>query len=289
MNTNNIVLRSVEEFQAGYVPTYVPIHTLFMKKSQAYSETTGQIDFRRVDTVGDIRAKHITPKDTEIKQVIVSESKKTFSKYFLGNQFRNSTLQDSQGIEDVVAQVLDENMKLQDEIFLYGESPDHSNVINSGLFFSKDPNYQTESSEEAKKGAAEDHLRSLHTIVMDIASTAKQIAGEKVILFYGDVATSKLNSLYSNTDAAFRVKLLEVLGAGWSIAEIPAEVKPQTEGFLVANLDQIKTHYTTLPVLKDQGVNSENMYSWHNFLMGSMMVEVLAKKAIIRQPLTFEA
>lgn len=290
MNTNRIALRTVEEFMADYKPTYNPIYGLFMKKSQTYSEEAGTIDFKRVDTVGDIRLKHITPKDTEIKQIIVGELKKTFKKYFLGKQYRQSTLQDTKGIEDVIAQVLDENQKLQDEIFLYGEGTQASDVFNNGLFWSADPNYRLETSVEVDKGTDESHLRDLHAKVMAKAQIAKQIDGEKVILFYGDVATGKIDTLYTNTDAVFKSKLSEVLGPGWTVASMPEAVKPSTNnGFLIANIDQIKTHYLTLPKLKAQGVNEENMYSWHNFLTGSMMVEVLVDDAIIRQPLTFEA
>ena len=290
MNTNKIALRTVEEFMQDYKPTYNPIYGLFMKKSQSYSEEVGTIDFKRVDTVGDIRLKHITPKDTEIKQIIVGEFKKTFKKYFLGKQYRQSTLQDTKGIEDVVAQVLDENQKLQDEIYLYGEGTQASDVYNNGLYWSADPNYRLENSVEVAKGTDETHLRDLHAKVMSMAQIADQIAGEKVVLFYGSTATAKIDTLYSNTDAVFKLKLAEVLGSGWSVAKMPEAVKPSTNnGFLIANVDQIKTHYTTLPKLKDQGVNAENMYSWHNFLTGSMMVEVLVDDAIIRQPLTFQA
>ena len=67
---------------------------------------------------------------------------------------------------------------------------------------------------------------------------------------------------------------------------MPADVTPASEdGWLIANRSQVKLHYTTLPGLKAQGVNEEKMYSWHNFLMGSSMVDVMAADAIIRQPI----
>jgi hypothetical protein len=88
----------------------------------------------------------------------------------------------------------------------------------------------------------------------------------------------------------FKSALGQVLGANYSIVEMPADVTPSgTNGWIIVNLDQVKLHYTVLPQLKAQGINEEKMYSWHNFLMGSMMLEVLASKAIVRQPVTFEA
>jgi hypothetical protein len=110
--TNKVALKTVEEF----MPVYQPLFALFLGKSQAYSEEVGSIDFKRVDTVGDIRAKHITPKDTEIKQIGVSEGKKTFKKYFLANQFIQSLLQDPRGNQEVIAQVLDEHNKQADDL-----------------------------------------------------------------------------------------------------------------------------------------------------------------------------
>lgn len=286
--TNKIALRTVEEFMQDYQPTYQPLYPLFMGKAQGYSEQVGTIDFKRADTVGDIRAKHITPKDTEMKQVAVGEGKKTLKKYFLGVQYIQSALQDNQGIEDVISQVLDENQKLADELFLLGEGTSDSTMVNNGLFWSNDPNYQLESSASVAAGTAADHLKDMHTKIMATAAVADQIAGRKVLIVYGTSACAKFDSLYANTDAPFKKVLAEVLGANWSLVKMPADVTPSgTNGWIVANLDQVKLHYTALPKLDDQGFNAEKKYTWHNFLMGSMMLEVLVKKAVIRQPVTF--
>src|SRR5687768_16190942 len=111
MPTNKVQLRAVEDFMSDYQPTYQPVYPLLLGKSQAYNEEVGSVDFRRANTVGDIRARQLTPKDTEIRQIAVGEAKKTFKKYFLANQFVQSALQDQQGLEDIVAQVLDEHQK----------------------------------------------------------------------------------------------------------------------------------------------------------------------------------
>lgn len=288
--TNKVALRTVEEFMADYVPVYQPIYPLFMGKSQAYSEEVGTVDFKRVSTVGDIRTKHITPKDTEIKQIAVNEAKKTLKKYFLANQFVISNLQDKKGLEDVVAQVLDEHQKQMDDLFLLGEGTSASTMVNNGLFWSNDSNYQLESSVEVAKGTATDHLKDMHTRIMASVSAADDVAGRKVLMIYGSTACSKYDSLYANTDAPFKKVLNEVLGANYTTAKMPSAVTPSgANGWIVANLDQVKLHYTALPSLKAQGVNEEKMYTWHNFLMGSCMLEVLAQYGVIRQPVTFEA
>jgi hypothetical protein len=286
--TNKVALRTVEEFMADYTPVYQPIFPLFLAgKSQAYAEEVGKMEFKRLDAKGDLRLKHITPKDTEMKQIAASESSKFFKKYFLANQYTQSQLQDRKGIEDVVAQVLDENNKLADDLLLLGEGTSGADVVNNGLYWSGDANYVLETSTEIDN--ADGHLTDLHTKVVLGKLQADLVSGRKVIFFYGSTMLAKVNSLYAATGKSFKGALAEVLGGNYQIAELPADVTPSgANGWIIVNMDQIKLHYTTLPVLKAQGVNEEKMYSWHNFLAGSMMLEVLVLKAIIRQPCTFE-
>lgn len=284
MNTGKVVLRTVQEFMSGYTPIYQPLYPLFLGKSQAWSEEVGQIDFKRADTIGDIRAKHITPKDTEMRQIAVGENKKSFLKYFLANQFRLSALQDRFGVEDVISQVLDEHHKHADEIFLTGEG------VNNGLFTSSDANYVLNSSVQVAKGTAADHLVDMHAKIVGQKAIADQVSGRKAVIVYGANALSKLNGVYSSQPVPFKEVLAKVLGPNYSLVEMPAAVTPaSSDGWIIANMDQVKLNYTTLPSLKAQGVNEEHMYAWFNFLMGSMMLEVQASGAVIRQPVTFEA
>lgn len=289
MSTNKIVLRTAEEFMQDYKPVYQPFFPLLLGgKSQSYSEEVGKIDFKRLEAMGDLRMKHITPKDTEIKQISAREGTKTFKKYFLANQYTQSELQDQQGIEDVIAQVLDENNKLADDLLLLGEGTSASTMINNGLYWSADANYVLESSIEIDNANA--WLTDLHAQVITSKIKADLVAGRKLVVFYGSSMMPKVNGLYAASAMPFKAALQQVLGSNYSIAELPAEVTPSgANGWMIINLDQVKLHYTTLPKLKAQGVNEEKMYSWHNFLAGSMMVEVLASKGIIRQPVTFEA
>lgn len=286
MTTNKIILRTVEQFMSDYTPTYQPIYPIFLTgKSQQYEREVGKIDFRRVDAVGDIRARHITPKDTEIKQISVMEGKKTFKKYFLANQFRQSNLQDRQGAEEIIARVLDEHQIQADELLLTGDGSSMETVLNNGLFYSADPYYVLKQSYEIP---LTDRLTAFHTKVVEIAAEADAVAGRKVIFFYGNVLPY-FDSLYSSTQVAFKSALQTVLGENYSFVKIPSAVTPASaNGFIVANLDQTKLHYTVLPELMDQGINAENMYYWFNFLMGSMMLEVLAPGGIIRQPTTLK-
>lgn len=286
MSTNKIILRTTDEFMADYIPVYNPLYPLFLSKSQQYAAEVGLHNFKRVEAVGDIRAKHITPKDTEIQQVAVMEGKKTFKKYFLAKQYVQSAIQDQQGVEEVIAKVLDENQKLMDEMFLYGEGTNANNVINNGLFYSADPYYTLESS---KAIASSNRLIDFHNKVVDTCNDADQVSGRKVVIFYGNVIPL-FNSLHAGSETPVKTSLAQVLGTNFSLVQMPKAVMPDSaNGWIVANLDQVKLHYTALPQLLDQGVNAEKMYSWHNFFMGSVMLEVLAKDGIIHQPTTLAA
>lgn len=284
--TNKIVLKSVDEFMADYTPVYQPIFPLFLGKAKQYAEQVGKINFKRLEVVGDVRSRHINPKDTEIKQISVKEGSKTFKKYFLGSQYTESDLQDHDRLNDVVAQTLDEHNKHQDDLLFLGEGSSASTMVNNGLFWSDDSNYVLENSSALSAGS-DTHLSSMHAAIVTSALKANKIAGRKVVFIYGATAKSKYNSLYAATSVPFKEALSKVLGPNFSIVEVPDDIAISGDGWIVANMDQIMFHYTLVPQLKAQGINDEKMYSWHNFLMGSSMLEVLALYGIVRQPVTF--
>ena len=286
MSTNKLVLRSADEVMADYVPTYQPFWPILLGKSVSYPEEVGKINFKRLEAVGNIRGQHYNPKDTHIHQISVVEKLKIFKKYFLAAQFVQSTLQDRAQNEDVVKQVLDENNKLMDDMVLLGEGTSASDVVNNGLYWSADPNYLLEDS--SALASTDSHLPALHASVVAEKIKADSVSGQKVVVFYGSTMLSKVCGIYSSSSVPFRDALQKALGGNYSLAELPAEVTPSgANGFMILTLDQIKLHYTTPPKLADQGVDARNMEVWHNFLMGSAMVEVLAYKGVIRQPHTF--
>lgn len=286
MATNKLVLRSADEVMADYQPTYQPFWPILLGKSVSYPEEVGKINFKRLEAVGNIRNQHYNPKDTHIHQISVVEKLKIFKKYFLASQFVQSTLQDRTQNEDVVKQVLDENNKLMDDMVLLGEGTSTSDVVNNGLYWSADPNYLLENSSEL--ASTDGHLPALHASVVAEKIKADTVAGQKVIVFYGSTMLSKVCGIYASSSTPFKAALQAALGGNYSLAELPAEVTPSgANGFMILTLDQIKLHYTTPPKLSAQGVDERNMEVWHNFLMGSAMVEVLAYKGVIRQPHTF--
>jgi hypothetical protein len=291
--TNKIVLKEIDQFMADYTPIYQAVYPLFLsKKATSYTEKAGQVTLKRLEAVGDIRNRHVTPKDTEIKQIAVKQGEKTFKKYFLGSQYVESDLQEHENVDDIVTQVLDEHQKAQDDLLLLGEGTSASTMINNGLFWSNDSNYILQSSSELASTGG--HLPALHTSVVTQAITANQVAGEKVVMFYGSTMIGKVNSLYSDTQNAFKDVLQKVL-TNFRIMELPAAITTNganssitsANGFIIVNLDQVKLHYCALPKLAKQGVNDEESYVWWNFLQGSMMLEVLAYGGVIRQPHTF--
>jgi hypothetical protein len=138
-------------------------------------------------------------------------------------------------------------------------------------------------------GDSVDPLIDLHKKVMANVNDADQLAGQKIIMFYGSTIVPYFDGVYAATSIPFKKVLQDVLGAGYRLMKMPEAVTPSgANGWLIANLQQTKLHYTVLPQLKAQGINEENMYSWHNFMMGSCMLEVLASGGVIKQPATVD-
>lgn len=285
--TNKIVIPSVDQFMSGYTPTYQPILPLFLGRAKKYTEEVGQLNFKRLEAMGDIRSRRITPKDTEIKQINTKEGSKAFKKYFFASQYTESNFQDHDRLQDVVGQVLDEHNKHQDDLFLLGEGTSASTMKNNGLYWSNDANYLLESSDALSAGS-DTHMSSLHSEIIATKAFSDKLAGPKLLMLYGETLLGKYNSLYAATSVPFKEALQKVLGANYQVVEMPADITPSNaNGYIMVAMNQIQLHYTSLPYLKAQGVNEEKMYSWHNFVQGSSMLEVLAKNGVIRQPVTF--
>lgn len=272
MPTNLVELKKTDEIMNDYQPSYQPLYSMFLENSQAYSEQVGVVNFHRKEVIGDIDAREITPKDTEIKQISVGSSKKAFNKYFLGNQFQQSTLQSAEEVETVIKQVLDHHQK-QADVLLEGTAH------NSGLFVSSDSNYVTNSS------AVAGSFNQTYDVVDALIKQASSVMGPKVVLAYG-LARGQMTKLHA-TQPTSPIKVLKESHPDVSFVDVPDEAAPAgASGFIIVTKNQVKLHYTTLPEVKAQGTNEENMYVWTNFLMGSMMLEVLVKKALIKQPIT---
>ncbi len=290
MSTNKLVLKNVDQFMADFKPTYQPIFPLFLGNSQQYSPEVGTQTFKRLEAIGDIRSKDITPKDTDIKQIAVVEKSKIFKKAFKGNQFVQSNLQDQSRVEEVVKQVLDEHNKYFDEILVQGEGTSNSDVVNNGLFWSGDSNLLVNGSHELDTDADANGAIALHSEVMAAAEAANAIDGRKLVIFYGSNIIPIVNGLFASSSNSVKKMIQDSLGAGYNVLNLASSLTPASNhGFMIVNMDQIKMHYSLLPALQAQGVNEEKMYSWHNFLMSNCMLEILAYGAITKQPLTVEA
>lgn len=280
--TNKIVLRSTEEFMSDFTPQYAPIVGLLLNGAVQYKEEAGTVDFKRAELIGDIRNKHLTPKDTTMHMLNAGEGKKSFKKYFFGSKFVQSQLQDRQGFESIQAQALDEHNKQFDELILTGDGGQ-----NNGLYTSSDPNYQLNDSYEVDN--ANGHLTDLYAKMASVIEDGNKTQGKKIVMLYGSTVLPKYNGLFTNTSRGFLSVMREEFG-DVDFIKMPSEITPNgANGFMVINLAKVKLHYMTLPKVHSQGINEEQMYGWTNFLSASAMVDVLAKGAIIRQPLTLEA
>jgi len=284
MPTSKNVLKETTEYMNDYMPVYSPIFPLLLGAGKLHPQEVGKMTFKAFEAVSDLDAKHITPKDSEMHLISISEGSKVFKSYFLGSQLQISNLQNQDGAQKVVSQVLD-RLNLQfDNLLLLGEGTSASTMINNSLYWSDDVNYQLESSDEI---ASSGQLWNLHANIMIQKAVADQLAGRKLFISYGDVP-GKINSLLSSLATVLKAPLQESLGPLYEMVELPTAICPASaHGYIIVNMDRIIFHYSTLPKVDASGINTEKSYSWWNFLSGSCMVECLSDNAIIRQPLTF--
>lgn len=285
--TNLIALRSLEEFKSDYTPGYNPLLPLFMAIAVKYTMEVGNAKFTRLEAIGDLEGKIITPKDTEMHQISAKEGAKNFLKYFFASQYIQSQLQSTRGYENVVAQVLDAQFKQADKLFMSGGATAMNQAnTNAGLFYSNDTNYTLEVSVAIPSTGG--HLPGIYNLVATALAKANELDGEKIVLFYGSTMTGKIDGLMGDNFSPF-LKVLQDGLPGVTFAKVPGSIVPDGggNGFIVINMSQVSLHYTILPDVVAQGINEEKMYAWTNFLLGSMMLEVKAKDGIIRQPTTF--
>lgn len=284
--TNKIELRTTQQVLNDYTPSYSPLMPYFLQRNAVKHDVeVGKVEFKRSTTVGDIRARKLTPKDTEMHQIASGKYSKNFVKYVLGAQYIESQLQNREGFEAVEAEVLDEHNKQSDSLFLLGGSG------NNGLLSSSDPNYVLKSSAEIPKATDGTHYAGLHAKIISLLQDMSSVDGEKLILVYGAVSVEKFNGVYPSNNTPFAKTLRDALeDFNASVQKLPSQITPNgQDGFVIINLDKITTHYMLLPTLFSQGINDEKMYGWANFLMGSSTIDVRVAGAITKQPLTYQA
>ncbi len=282
MQTGKIELKTTIQYNDGFVPIYRPLYPSVMQKTVQYPLEVGKLETRRLVTIGDIRAKTVTPKDTELVQIAAGPVSRYFKKKALMNQYRVSDLQSQEGSQDVVNQVLDEAHKQADEIILFNEGTSDGSVLNNGLYYSSDPHFST--------GIATPTITDnfeFYDAILATATEADKVAGRKLIVFFGTNCLPVYRGLFETGVKSMRQALQEGLGQDYSLTQMPADITPNSaNGWLLINLDQIRTHYMKLPSLVAQGHNEEKGYYWFNFQQASFMTELLAGNSLIRQAAT---
>ena len=288
MPTNLVVLKTVEEFNRDYRPVYSPLFPLLLAagNSRQYPMEVGKLNFNTIEAVSDIRSKRVTPKDTHIHQINALGVAKSYKKYFNASQYMQSQFQDSADAQRVISQVIDENNIAFDELMLFGEGTSASNMLNNGLFWSADANYTLENSVNIPS-TGEGRVHNLYNQIALNAAKANGLAGRKLLMPYGTNVTGTMLSLFPNSEQSLLSKLQTNFGNEYTVVPVPASLYSAADGVIIANVDQVMLHYTSVPQLLSRGLDEQNMKYWFNFVHGSSMVEVLAKNGIIRQPIAY--
>lgn len=277
--TNKPILRTAEEFAAGYTPVYSPIYPLFFNAPNAvsYERVEGTAKTKGVEAIGDMIAKKFSAKDTVIHQLHGKATEFSFDKNFYLAEYKTGINQSSEGDPALVSEFMDNQNVKMDQLLLFGDEG------NQGLYTNNSSKYVTES---AIASIDPTDKQAFYEAIMATADEADKIAGSKILMLFGET-TRKLwrAGLFSTGVASVKQNLMEALGSEYTPVVMPSQVAPNAEGWLVINMAKTKIHHHGAPWM-EPGEDAPRRLRYVHFLLGSTGVELQADGAIIKQIVT---
>lgn len=278
-------LKTVEEYVRNIVFSYMPVSNEINLKYKHDATTNVAVNFRRLDVDNDnIVAENLTAGQTEVAHIKAREQVKTFGKYLKGAKIIQSVLDfDFNRIPDVISKIIRQYSVIYDRQVLFGENS------NAGIWNSTDSNAINNANVDITTTG--DALNVANDIIGVIASLKRQVsdytASRDVLVYvFGSTLNEQLDKIIYNGQSMW-----EVLRNTWREARfvsVPGLVTQGVEasGFSVVSQDLVVLNWTKIPELESMGYNTEDKYFWGNFQMGSTMVDVREKGALINQPIT---
>lgn len=277
--TNKPILRTAEEFAGEYSPVYGPVYPMFLAGSQAkaYERVEGTQTVKGVEAIGDMIAKKFSSKDTLMHQLHGKEKTFSFDKNFYLAEYKTGINQSTDGDPQLVAEFLDNQNVLMDQLLLFGDEG------NQGLYTNNSSNYVSESAIASIDASDKNEF---FEAIMSTAEEADKLSGSKVLMLYGE-NTRRLwrAGLFSTGVASVQGNLLNALGSEYTPLLMPSQVAPNAEGWLVINMSKIRVHHHGAPWM-EPGEDAPRRLRYVHFLLGSVGVELAQLGAIIKQPVT---
>ena len=277
-------IKSKEEYLATADLTFTPSILKIRKVKKSPMDGTEKVTFKRLDVEKDnITAENMTTGQTEVAHIKVGETKKTFNKYIAGAQISQSYRNgEANKLPDVHSKVLRQYFKMWDKMGFDGANG------NNGVFNTNDE-MAIKNDSTAINGA--DNESKLNALIGVISAMKEQVsdntASNDILLYvYGKELKQFMDQRLPNLGS-----VRSIVKETWPEAELHEVSGVSTankgNGLVAISQDLVSINYVGMPEIGDQGTDNRAKEYWADYAMGSIMVDVEEKGALIEQPLTF--
>lgn len=282
-------LKTKEEYLESATTPYVP-SILALTKQKEIDLDSDKITFKELKVESDsVVPSLLTSEMTEINHVVVAQSQRVFNAYGKGikmikDQYRNANV----NLQNFHDQILRQLSIKFDNIGLAGEGG------NNGLIVSSDSNVYTPSSKEipAISGEGFNQVEKVIEVAtaLNIAVNDYTGSNDLRVFFYGADLLPFLGRISAGQETNMRQHIRNSFsGKNVSFVDISALAMTgiSGNGIIVAANDLTLLEHCGAPVIKEDGINSEDDYYWARYFFGSNNVRPETYGAVIKQVITF--
>lgn len=279
-------LKTVEEYLQAVQLNYTPVSLAIRSRRKHDISGAETIQFRRLDVDSDsVVAENLTAGQTEYAHIKAREGVKKFAKVLKGAKIIQSVRGlNFNAIPQLVSKIMRKYSIIFDQIALLGADG------NNGVLNTNDPNAVANASVELDTSKAP--LELMNDILALLAKVKAQVSAytasrDVLVYLYGEKFLTALSAVNYNGSS-----IMETVRRSWPEAQfvvVPSLVDNTKMGMTVISQDLVTLNYVSAPNMSDEDYNRENKYFWADFEVGSTMVDVEEKGALISQPITIKA
>jgi hypothetical protein len=279
-----------ETYMESAVISYVP-YILALPKRRQFDFTADKIVNKEHDVENDsVIPSFSNAEMTEINAAKVSTSSHSFNAYAkllsLTKDLRKNPNINVQKFHDQILRQLSIQF---DKSAFGGEGG------NNGLIVSSDSNVHVPSSAEipAVSGNGFNQIQKIKEIATNLNLLVNKYTassdisvffyGDPLLAFLGKITEGQENDVLFHIRQAFKNK--NVTFVELSSLSLPSSIT--TNGIIVASNDLVEVEHCGLPILDDDGINTEKKYYYANYQLGSVQVRPEVLGAVIKQPIVF--
>lgn len=274
---------TAEQLNEAVQIAYVPFMNI-LSNTQEYAEKISNVNMIELkgdenEMLSQMSKAKVSNNTTEIEHFKAGKQTKTFKKAFYITQYEENEFDEKTAIPDMSARSVRVGSIQMDRDVWNG-------TINDGFIINSQKEYTQNAAEEITLASAT--FDDYNSIFAKLRKQIKDANSTNRIIFalYGKTAEALAGKTFANSGDTFLSKLKSNF-SDCDFVEVPAQVESTNDGILVIADDLVKLHYTAMPRTLQTGVNDEKHYKYIQTIVGSAMVELKEKSAIIKQAITF--